>query len=115
MHDVKFVFLDIIKESYSDIIQKAEIIEERLRLTLYDESFIDILYPIPLKYSFHWQQKNKIFRFDTAPHHRDLITFPRHIHYETEINVIPDEILHGTSPEENFKLFLDWVRLQQAR
>jgi len=34
------------------------------------------------KYSFHWQRRDgtAICRWDNAPHHRDLTTFPHHIH-----------------------------------
>jgi hypothetical protein len=34
------------------------------------------------KYSFHWQNKDgtPIYRWDNAPHHRDLSTFPHHLH-----------------------------------
>jgi len=34
------------------------------------------------KYSFHWQRKDgtPICRRDNAPHHRDLVTFPHHLH-----------------------------------
>ena len=34
------------------------------------------------KYSFHWQLKNgtPICRWDNAPHHREVATFPHHLH-----------------------------------
>lgn len=34
------------------------------------------------KYSFHWQHDDgtPICRWDNAPHHRDLATFPDHLH-----------------------------------
>jgi hypothetical protein len=34
------------------------------------------------RYSYHWQTKDNkmIFRWDNAPHHKDLITFPAHCH-----------------------------------
>jgi len=35
------------------------------------------------KYSFHWQDHlgKLIRRWDNAPHHRDIETFPYHVHY----------------------------------
>lgn len=34
------------------------------------------------KYSYHYQDRNGdlIFRYDTAPHHREIETFPHHKH-----------------------------------
>lgn len=34
------------------------------------------------KYSFHWQRNDGtlICRWDNAPHHRDVTTFPHHLH-----------------------------------
>ena len=42
------------------------------------------------KYSFHYQdKKNKlIFRYDMAPHHKSIISFPHHKHEKSEDNVI---------------------------
>ena len=32
-------------------------------------------------YSYHWQKENKlIIRWDNAPHHKELTTFPHHKH-----------------------------------
>ena len=38
------------------------------------------------KYSYHYQNKdgNFIFRYDTAPHHREIATFPYHKHLKSE-------------------------------
>jgi hypothetical protein len=41
------------------------------------------------KYSFHWQtaQGKLIKRWDNAPHHPELATFPHHVHLSDEENV----------------------------
>ncbi len=38
------------------------------------------------KYSYHYQDRNgnMIFRYDMAPHHRDISTFPHHKHIGAE-------------------------------
>lgn len=38
-------------------------------------------------YSFHWQQSDSklIMRWDNAPHHTQISTFPHHVHKEGEI------------------------------
>ncbi len=40
-----------------------------------------------IDYSYHWQDKEKrlITRWDNAPHHPEIKTFPHHVHEEEEI------------------------------
>lgn len=35
-----------------------------------------------LEYSYHWQDQSKklIKRWDNAPHHKQIITYPHHVH-----------------------------------
>jgi len=42
------------------------------------------------KYSFHWECKenNQIKRWDNAMHHRQLNTYPHHMHDGNEKNVV---------------------------
>ena len=41
-------------------------------------------------YSFQWQKDGKLkIRWDNAPHHRELPTFPHHKHVGGERNVVP--------------------------
>lgn len=43
------------------------------------------------KYSFHWQAANGalIRRWDNAPHHREISSFPHHLHEGDDNNVLP--------------------------
>ncbi|MGB2727583.1 MAG: DUF6516 family protein [Halobacteriota archaeon] len=103
-------FLKIASDEYSDIVVDAELHADRVRLILIDGSWIEVRYPVVDKFSFHWQRSNKIYRIDTAPHHKDIRTFPRHIHFGSEDNVIEDYVLEeNVSPEENFKRFMEWM------
>jgi len=40
-----------------------------------------------IDYSYHWlnAEKNVILRWDNAPHHREIETFPHHVHEGAEI------------------------------
>jgi hypothetical protein len=40
-----------------------------------------------IDYSYHWQDKEKrlITRWDNAPHHSEIETFPHHVHEAEEI------------------------------
>ena len=106
-------FLNIIHKEFSDIITNVELQPDKLRIMLIDGSWIEIRYPVEDKFSFHWQRGDKIYRLDTAPHHKHIKTFPRHIHLGSEDNVVEDFITRvGDKPEENFRNFMKWVRSQ---
>ncbi|MDF1550315.1 MAG: DUF6516 family protein [Bacteroidales bacterium] len=53
---------------------------------LYTKEYID---EKDRNYSFHWQNKNGelIIRWDNAPHHRALATYPHHLHLRKEENI----------------------------
>ncbi len=100
------------EENFPDILSEAPIIySDKVRLVFIDGSYMDIRYPVDTKYSFHWQFKNEIIRIDTAPHHRHLSTYPRHMHMRKEADVVEDTItdINGTV-EENVKHVLQFVR-----
>lgn len=71
----------------------------RYRLTLKNNSFLEMFefFEVQLteiniiKYSFHWQTKEGklIKRWDNAPHHPEIETFPHHLHDDTEDSVFP--------------------------
>jgi len=71
----------------------------RIKLQLKDENMLEIFERFSIKdqtihvskYSFHWQDKDKniIKRWDNAPHHKQLKTFPHHKHDGDEKNVLP--------------------------
>ena len=100
------------EEHFSDIIIEAPIIfSDKVRLLFIDGSFMDIRYPVDSKYSFHWQLEDEIIRIDTAPHHRQVSTYPRHMHIGKEENVVEDSVTEiGNTMEENVKCVLEFVR-----
>ena len=56
----------------------------------FEDSFIDI-WISEEKYSFHWQSDEHKVRFDNAPHHKQLETFPDHMHIDEEVKETPIE------------------------
>lgn len=100
------------EEDFSDIIIEAPIIfSDKVRLLFVDGSFMDIKYPVDSKYSFHWQLEDEIIRIDTAPHHRQVSTYPRHMHIGKGKNVMEDSVTEiGNTLEENVKCVLEFAR-----
>ena len=71
----------------------------KIKLTLIDQSelylfeYVEITSSLPnaIKYRYHWQDKNAklVMRWDNAPHHPEIQTFPNHMHDGSEENVKP--------------------------
>jgi hypothetical protein len=110
--------LDIAVSEFKAVVESGQILysqsEEpwKLRLYLYDDSFIDIYYSVKGKYSYHWDRRltsNKIYRHDNAPHERwrDVPTFPKHFHNGSEDVVVSSNI--DDNPELAVKEFLKFV------
>jgi len=65
-----------------------------LRLHLIDESYLDIRLAVD-GYAFHWERRaldGLLYRWDDAPHHREISTFPHHLHSGSESHVVESPI-----------------------
>lgn len=73
----------------------------RLRVTLLDGSLLQCVERAHVesevfhieRYSFHWQRADGSFlrRWDNAPHHREISSFPHHVHIGDESHVFAHE------------------------
>ena len=66
------------------------------KATLRDSSFFyirELTTKTDIKYSYHWQTQvgKLICRWDNAPHHRSVQTFPHHKHQGNERSVLPSK------------------------
>ncbi|MBE0477827.1 hypothetical protein IBX65_01740 [Candidatus Aerophobetes bacterium] len=103
--------LHLTEEEFSDILKtKPAITGMKLRIYLIDGSLLDVYYhPTGKKYSFHWQKKVESIRINTAPHHKNIISYPRHMHIGQRIKA--DEITDvNLSPEENLRRVLTYIK-----
>lgn len=77
----------------------------RYKLILADKSLLELTERLVeesgklswTKYRFHWQDRNTqlIKRWDNAPHHAEVDTFPYHLHDGSETHVVPHNIVNG--------------------
>lgn len=46
-------------------------------------------------YSYHWQSDNKelIMRWDNAPHHKNISTFPHHVHIKEDQSIHDSNVI----------------------
>jgi hypothetical protein len=84
------------------------------RLIFYDGSFLEIEEVLCLsdrrmekvRYSYHYQKGNcLIFRYDNAPHHPELPTFPHHKHVGDCVEPCREPDLHDVLREIDARLY----------
>jgi hypothetical protein len=70
----------------------------RCRLSFWDGSYLDIYevvstelgYPVRVHYSYTYiRQGQRVFRYDDAPHHPEIITHPHHKHVGPTDRLMP--------------------------
>jgi hypothetical protein len=113
---------------FSEIVVQAVILRlptgdpQKLRLTLLDDSIIDVYLSVSGRYSYHWDRrpagKTTIYRHDNAPHAvwQEVETFPRHFHDGEEKNVTASHL--SPDPLEAIREFCAFARqtlLDEAR
>jgi len=100
---------------FSDIVKNAFQVDYKLRISLINDSFVDVNLSLrlPDKFGFHWECKDKkgtIYRYDNFPdkHWRSVSTFPHHFyngsHDAVEASPFP------LTPVDGFRAFMEFVR-----
>ncbi|BDZ71409.1 toxin-antitoxin system TumE family protein [Methanobacterium petrolearium] len=83
----------------------------KLRLYIKDGTFLDIWLSKEGDYSYHWEQRSKrglINRWDNAPDHKHLETFPHHFHAGNDETVTESRI--EKEPKNAIKTVLTFIR-----
>jgi hypothetical protein len=83
----------------------------KLRLLIKDGSFLDIWLSGEGDYSYHWEQRpqsGRLYRWDNAPHHPQIRTFPLHMHDGDESTIIESDL--NSAPENALRQILGFVR-----
>jgi hypothetical protein len=89
----------------------------RCRVTLLDGSLMQCVERARVKsdglqierYSFHWQRADGslLCRWDNAPHHREISSFPHHVHISDEGHVLAHEPVDVFDVLENIEKVLE--------
>jgi hypothetical protein len=70
------------------------------RVYFWDESFLDLYevvstelgYPVRVTYAYAFLHEGRhVFRYDNAPHHPEVVTFPHHKHIGTQDRLAPSD------------------------
>ncbi|MDI6736212.1 MAG: DUF6516 family protein [bacterium] len=110
------ILRNIAEIEYSDIVDFTEYVGRKLRINLYDSTYIDIFYSVKSKiqrYSYHWEREEKdgrIYRHDNIPDGswEHIYTFPKHFHFEKHENVKESYI--SDKPKKAIREFLEFAR-----
>lgn len=114
---------EIALSEYGDIIERADLLlspagrTRKLRLYVFDGSFVDVWISGRGDYSFHWERRHidgLLYRHDNAPHirWRAIPTFPKHFHDGREDAVRESRI--ADTPEDALRDVLSEVRAKLA-
>ena len=81
----------VLNYRYRIVLSDGGLVEMAERILEYDRSLT------VTKYRYHWQDENGhlIRRWDNAPHHKNVETFPNHLHDGAEENVVPHSAITG--------------------
>ena len=85
-------------EPFTCLAPDETVIIVRGRVFFWDESFLDLYevvstelgYPIRVSYAYTYLRAAQlVFRYDSAPHHPEIVTFPHHKHVGPQDRVTP--------------------------
>jgi hypothetical protein len=102
---------------FSDVVKQTSFIggtaasPNKLRLALMDDSFLEVWLSMDRDYSYHWEQRRqrgRLFRWDNAPHHPHVITFPDHFHDHDEATIRDSHI--SSDPARALREVLAFIR-----
>jgi len=105
----------IAEVEYHVIVTFTEIMQNKLRIYLIDNSFIDVGFSVkvPGRYSYHWERRHvdqTIYRHDNFPDPRwkEISTYPKHFHKGSENQV--EESYISDDPETGIRQFMEFVQ-----
>lgn len=110
---------DLVVAEFPDIVTAVNVMapgEAKLRLFIRDGSHLDIWFNEKGRYSYHWERKGTgmtAYRFNNAPHHPHVETYPHHLHEDKPDSVKPSPV-RGVS-REDVMLVLEFVRQTLGR
>lgn len=102
---------------FSDIVIKTTFVggtvssPNKLRFIFTDESFLDVWLSSDNDYAYHWERRRQcgqMYRWDNAPHHPHVPTFPAHFHEGDEPSIVESYL--ATKPERALREILTFVR-----
>ena len=105
----------IVDIEYGDIVVDSDIYHDKIRIHIFDGSFVDIWFSKKIldRFSYHWERRHingKMYRHDNFPDPRwkGIPTFPKHFHNGSQNQVQESRI--NDNPILGIREFMDFVR-----
>lgn len=97
-----------IEAHYADQLDGEMQLKQDALLALFDTGLaVELRYLNPNEYSIQWAWGDAELRIDTAPLHKELSTFPNHLH-DADANLHPDTLtVPGRDPWDNVRQLID--------
>ena len=99
---------------FLDIVQSTASIENKLRVTLIDGSYIDFWWSeeVSGRFAYHWERRRvdgTIYRHDNIPHlqWRSVGSFPKHFHSGLQHTIADSDV--SEDPEQGLRQFLQYA------
>ena len=102
-------FADIVVDTV--LVGGTSLSPNKLRLVLVDRSYLDVWLSQDGDYAYHWEQRKqrgRLYRWDNAPHHPHVRTFPDHMHDGSEQALVESSL--DPVPQAALRKILDFVR-----
>ncbi|MBW7859682.1 MAG: hypothetical protein KJZ96_04910 [Rhodocyclaceae bacterium] len=95
---------EIIDEAFADRLRKpVGRTQDALILDLGEDMTLTVRYAAPDAYSLRWIRNGREAGIDTAPLHRDLASFPNHLHHASG-KILADPVTRPDDrPEDNLR------------
>ena len=109
--------INLAQNEFDDVVTQTKFIggtpasPNKLRLLITDGSFLDIWLSVDGDYAYHWErrgQTGQIYRWDNAPHHAQVSTFPDHLHEGNEQTVMESDL--SPTPELALREILGFIK-----
>ncbi len=116
MYQLYLKLKSIAEDKFSDIAASTRFIgvkaslPNKLRIYFFDESFLDVWLSSDGDY-YHWEhraQRGLLHRWDNAPDHSELGTFPEHFHNGSDKDVKESSL--NQNPEIAIRYVLSFIR-----
>ncbi|TCV83274.1 toxin-antitoxin system TumE family protein [Sulfurirhabdus autotrophica] len=101
-----------IEAHYPDQLDGEIQLKQDALLVMFDSGLaLELRYLNPHEYSIQWAWGDAELRIDTAPLHKELSTFPNHLH-NADGHLLPDLLtVPGRAPWDNVKQLIDALLL----
>ena len=85
-------FTLLASDDYNGIVRGRAFFWDDSYLDLYEVVSTELGYPVRIHYAYTYlQREQRVFRYDNAPHHPGVITFPHHKHIGPQDRLAPSD------------------------